>query len=54
MEDFFSQEIERLQEEIEYWREHKEKVLREGDIIDIQDQRRNLLTRLDRYENGAG
>jgi|WetSurMetagenome_2_1015567.scaffolds.fasta_scaffold98847_2 uncharacterized protein involved in exopolysaccharide biosynthesis len=50
MEDFFSQEIERLQEEIEYWREHKEKVLREGDIIDIQDQRRNLLTRIAGYE----
>jgi uncharacterized protein involved in exopolysaccharide biosynthesis len=45
MEDFFSQEIERLQEEIEYWREHKEKVLNEGDIIDIQDQRRNLRLR---------
>jgi uncharacterized protein involved in exopolysaccharide biosynthesis len=51
MEDFFSQEIERLQEEIEYWREHKEKVLKEGDIIDIQDQRRNLLSRIDNYEN---
>jgi uncharacterized protein involved in exopolysaccharide biosynthesis len=51
MEDFFSQEIERLQEEIEYWREHKEKVLREGDIVDIQDQRRNLLSRLAGYED---
>jgi uncharacterized protein involved in exopolysaccharide biosynthesis len=51
MEDFFSQEIERLQEEIEYWREHKEKVLKEGDIIDIQDQRRNLLSRIANYEN---
>jgi len=50
MEDFFSQEIERLQEEIEYWREHKEKVLKEGDIIDIQDQRRNLLARIGNYE----
>lgn len=51
MEDFFSQEIERLQEEIEYWREHKEKVLKEGDIIDIEDQRRNLLNRLETYES---
>jgi uncharacterized protein involved in exopolysaccharide biosynthesis len=51
MEDFFSQEIERLQEEIEYWREHKEKVLNEGDIIDIEDQRRNLLGRITGYEN---
>ena len=51
MEDFFSQEIERLQEEIEYWREHKEKVLREGDIVDIQVQRGNLLRRIADYEN---
>jgi uncharacterized protein involved in exopolysaccharide biosynthesis len=51
MEDFFSQEIERLQEEIEYWREHKEKVLKEGDIVDIEDQRRNLLARIANYEN---
>jgi succinoglycan biosynthesis transport protein ExoP len=51
MEDFFSQEIERLQEEIEYWREHKEKVLKEGDIVDIQDQRRNLLGRIANYES---
>jgi uncharacterized protein involved in exopolysaccharide biosynthesis len=50
MEDFFSQEIERLQEEIEYWREHKEEVLKEGDIIDIEDQRRNLLARVAGYE----
>jgi succinoglycan biosynthesis transport protein ExoP len=51
MEDFFSEEIQRLQEEIEYWREHKEAVLKEGDIVDIQDQRRNLLNRLDKYES---
>jgi uncharacterized protein involved in exopolysaccharide biosynthesis len=51
MEDFFSQEIERLQEEIEYWREHKEKVLTEGDILDITDQRRNLLMRIVSYQN---
>jgi len=51
MDDFFSQEIHRLQEEIEYWREHKKTVLKEGNIVDIQDQRRNLLTRLDNYNN---
>ena len=51
MEDFFSQEIERLKEEMEYWREHKEKVLREGDIIDIEAQRRNLLARIAAYED---
>jgi len=50
MDDFFSQEIHRLQEEIEYWREHKKTVLKEGNIVDIQDQRRNLLARLDRYD----
>jgi len=52
MEDFFSQEIERVQEEIEYWREHKEQVLKEGDIIDIQDQRRSLLGRIGDLESG--
>ena len=51
MEDFFSQEIERLHEEIEYWREHKEKVLKEGDLIALEDQRRNLLSRIAGYEN---
>jgi succinoglycan biosynthesis transport protein ExoP len=50
MDDFFSQEIARLQEEVEYWRERKENVLKEGDIVDIQDQRRSLLERIDRYE----
>jgi uncharacterized protein involved in exopolysaccharide biosynthesis len=51
MDDFFSQEIQRLQEEMEYWREHKEKVLKDGDIVDIQDQRRNLLARIANYED---
>jgi succinoglycan biosynthesis transport protein ExoP len=50
MDDFFSQEIDRLQEELEYWREHKEKVLRDGNIVDIEDQRRNLLERISNYE----
>jgi uncharacterized protein involved in exopolysaccharide biosynthesis len=51
MEDFFSQEIDRLQKDMEYWREHKERVLKEGDIVDIEDQRRNLLARIVNYEN---
>jgi uncharacterized protein involved in exopolysaccharide biosynthesis len=51
MEDFFSQETDRLQEELEYWRGHKEQVLKDGDIVDIQEQRRNLLTRISNYEN---
>jgi succinoglycan biosynthesis transport protein ExoP len=49
MEDFFSNEIERLQEEIEYWRGHKEEVLREENIVDIEEQRRILLARLNSY-----
>lgn len=51
MEDFFSQEIDRLLGDMEFWREHKEKVLKEGDIIDIEDQRRNLLAQIVGYEN---
>ncbi|HEY5132248.1 MAG TPA: Wzz/FepE/Etk N-terminal domain-containing protein [Candidatus Krumholzibacteriaceae bacterium] len=51
MEDFFSQEIDRLQEELEYWRDHKEKVLKDGDIVDIEEQRRSLLARIANYEN---
>jgi uncharacterized protein involved in exopolysaccharide biosynthesis len=50
MEDFFSEEIQRLKEEIEYWRDRKQKVLTEWNILDISDQRRNLLNRLDVYQ----
>jgi uncharacterized protein involved in exopolysaccharide biosynthesis len=50
MEDFFSQEIDRVQEELEYWRGAKEKVLEQSDIVDITEQRRNLLGRLNQYE----
>jgi uncharacterized protein involved in exopolysaccharide biosynthesis len=51
MEDFFSQEIDRLQEELAYWRAHKEKVLKDGDIVDIQEQRHNLLARIGTYDS---
>ena len=51
MDDFFSGEIQRLKEEIEYWRVHKEKILREGDIVDIELQSRSLLARIDVYES---
>jgi succinoglycan biosynthesis transport protein ExoP len=50
MEDFFSGEIQRLKEEIEYWREHKEKVLTDGNIVDLDTQRRNLLMRIESYQ----
>lgn len=50
MEDFFSGEIERLKEELEFWRANKEKVLKQWSIVDIEDQRRNVLARLDVYQ----
>jgi len=49
MEDFFSGELQRTREEIDYWREHKAKVLREGNIVDLDAQRKTLLARLDSY-----
>ena len=51
MEDFFSGEIQRLKEEIEYWREHKEKLQRDGDIIDLTAQGQRLLARIDTYQD---
>ncbi len=50
MEDFFSGEIERLKGELEFWRAAKEKALTQWSIVDIQDQRRTVLTRLDMYQ----
>lgn len=50
MEDFFSQEMSALKEEIEYWRERKELVEVEWGIIDIKQQRKNALDRLSRYQ----
>jgi succinoglycan biosynthesis transport protein ExoP len=51
MEDFFSGEIERLKGEIEFWRAAKEKALTQWSIVDIQDQRRTVLQRLDVYQS---
>lgn len=51
MEDFFAGEMQRLTDEMEYWRERKEKALAQWDIVDLEDQRRNLLERLSVYEN---
>jgi uncharacterized protein involved in exopolysaccharide biosynthesis len=50
MEDFFSGEIERLKGELEFWRATKERVLKEWSILDIGEQRRNVLGRLDVYQ----
>jgi succinoglycan biosynthesis transport protein ExoP len=50
MDDFFSQEIQRLKEEIEYWRDRKERALKEWNIVDITDQRRSLLDRSESYQ----
>ncbi len=50
MEDFFAQEIGRLQEELEFWRARKEDVLKSWDIVDMETQRRSLIERLAAYE----
>jgi succinoglycan biosynthesis transport protein ExoP len=50
MEDFFSEEIQRVKDEIQYWRDQKEKVLTEGNIVDLEIQRRNLLARIEGYQ----
>jgi uncharacterized protein involved in exopolysaccharide biosynthesis len=51
MEDFFLQELQILKEEIEYWRRRKQQVESEWGIIDIREQGRNTLLRLERYRN---
>lgn len=50
MEDFFSGELQRIKEEIDYWRDHKTKVLQAGNIVDLEAQRRTLVARFDVYE----
>lgn len=51
VEDFFSEEIKRLEEELDFWRGRKESVLRDWDVVELQAQRRNLLDRITQYEN---
>jgi len=51
MEDFFAHEKQTLMDEIEYWRERKEKVEREWGIIDIERQRVNTIDQLRLYRN---
>ena len=50
MDDFFESEILSLKEEIDYWLERKERVYRDWDIVDIENQRRNLTEKLARYK----
>lgn len=49
MDDFFESEIRSIREEIDYWLERKERIYREWDIIDMENQRRNLVQSLAGY-----
>jgi len=51
MEDFFSEELQRVKDEMEYWREHKEAVIRDGNVVDLKEQGHNLLLRIATYES---
>jgi len=50
MEDFFSEELQSTKEEIEFWRSEKEKVLKQWNIIDLKNQRVNLINMLSNYQ----
>ena len=50
MEDFFIRELRAAREEIEYWRDRKERVEEEWGIVDIKAQRNSTLNRLDSYK----
>lgn len=49
MEDFFSNEMQNLKDEIDYWSERKETGEREWGVIDIQKQKQIMLNRLEFY-----
>jgi len=49
MEDFFSREITRMKEELEYWRNRKATLESDWGIIDVEHQRRGTINRIDRY-----
>lgn len=49
MEDFFSEEMARLKEEIDYWRESKARLGAEWGIISMPHQERLLIDRISRY-----
>ncbi len=49
MEDFFSNEMQKLKDEIDYWRERKQQVEQAWGVIDIKRQKGITLDRLNRY-----
>jgi polysaccharide biosynthesis protein PslE len=49
MEDFFSEELDRSSEAVNFWRERKSRLETEWGIVDIEHQQRSILDRLDRY-----
>lgn len=49
MEDFFSREMQTMAEEIEYWRERKERIGREWNVIDLKQQLLETMKSLARY-----
>ncbi len=49
MEDFFSREMQTMAEEIEYWRERKERVGRQWGIINLKQQELETIKGLDQY-----
>jgi len=49
MEDFFSREMQTMKEEIEYWRERKERVATEWGIVDLQQQQLETVRSLGQY-----
>lgn len=51
MEDFFSAELNRIKEDLEYWRQRKAKLSTEWGIVDLSLQRRIMLSRLDDYRD---
>ena len=49
MEDFFSREMQTMKEEIEYWRERKERVATEWGIVDLHQQQLETVRSLGQY-----
>ncbi len=51
MEDFFSEELQSIKTELEFWRSEKERVLKEWNILDLKQQRNILLNQLANYQS---
>ncbi|MBN2071298.1 MAG: hypothetical protein JW814_07575 [Candidatus Krumholzibacteriota bacterium] len=49
MDDFFTSELTRVNEDLEYWRQRKSMLEKEWGIVDIQAQERNTLNRIEAY-----